>query len=248
MVTEPQKSRDHTERMLKFFGADIRSEGNTVTVTPGGGLAGGGLTGGRILVPGDISSAVYFLAAALILPNSEVLIKNVGINPTRAGLLKVCQDMGADVTLLNRSEDSAEPTADLLVRSSSLKGTVIEGPVIPAMIDELPTVAMMACFAEGTTVIRDAAELKVKESNRIAIMVENLSAMGADIEETDDGMIIRGGRPLHGAVVDSRKDHRIAMTFAAAALAAEGETEIKDADCVDISYPEFYRELERLTR
>ena len=131
MVTEPQKSRDHTERMLKFFGADIRSEGNTVTVTPGGGLAGGGLTGGRILVPGDISSAVYFLAAALILPNSEVLIKNVGINPTRAGLLKVCQDMGADVTLLNRSEDSAEPTADLLVRSSSLKGTVIEGPVIP---------------------------------------------------------------------------------------------------------------------
>ena len=234
--------------MLKFFGADIRSEGNTVTVTPGGGLAGGGLTGGQILVPGDISSAVYFLAAALILPNSEVLIKNVGINPTRAGLLKVCQDMGADVTLLNRSEDSAEPTADLLVRSSSLKGTVIEGPVIPAMIDELPTVAMMACFAEGTTVIRDAAELKVKESNRIAIMVENLSAMGADIEETDDGMIIRGGRPLHGAVVDSRKDHRIAMTFAAAALAAEGETEIKDADCVDISYPEFYRELERLTK
>ena len=113
------------------------------------------------------------------------------------------------------------------------------------MIDELPTVAMMACFAEGTTVIRDAAELKVKESNRIAIMVENLSAMGADIEETDDGMIIRGGKPLHGAVVDSRKDHRIAMTFAAAALAAEGETEIKDADCVDISYPEFYRELER---
>ena len=199
-------------------------------------------------MPGDISSAVYFLAAALILPNSEVLIKNVGINPTRAGLLKVCQDMGADVTLLNRSEDSAEPTADLLVRSSSLKGTVIEGPVIPAMIDELPTVAMMACFAEGTTVIRDAAELKVKESNRIAIMVENLSAMGADIEETDDGMIIRGGRPLHGAVVDSRKDHRIAMTFAIAALAAEGETEIKDADCVDISYPEFYRELERLTK
>ena len=199
-------------------------------------------------MPGDISSAVYFLAAALILPNSEVLIKNVGINPTRAGLLKVCQDMGADVTLLNRSEDSAEPTADLLVRSSSLKGTIIEGPVIPAMIDELPTVAMMACFAEGTTVIRDAAELKVKESNRIAIMVENLSAMGADIEETDDGMIIRGGRPLHGAVVDSRKDHRIAMTFAAAALAAEGETEIKDADCVDISYPEFYRELERLTK
>ena len=156
--------------------------------------------------------------------------------------------MGAQISLVNESHEGSEPTADLLVHSSNLKGTVIEGDLIPAMIDELPTVALMACFAEGTTVIRDAAELKVKESNRIAIMVENLSAMGADIVETEDGMIIHGGKPLHGAVIDSHKDHRIAMTFAVAALAAGGETEILDADCVSISYPRFYDELNRLTR
>ena len=241
-VTEPQVSRNHTELMLKFFGAELESRGTTVTIWPATELFGN-----RIDVPGDISSSVYFVAAGLILPNSEVLIKNVGINPTRAGLIKVCEAMGADLTLLNEDHGNAEPTADLLVRTSSLKGCVIEGDIIPTLIDELPTIAMMACFAEGTTVIRDAAELKVKESNRIAIMVENLRAMGADVEETDDGMIIHGGKPLHGAVVDSHKDHRIAMTFAIAALAADGETEILDADCVDISYPSFYKELKKLT-
>ena len=241
-VTEPQVSRNHTELMLKFFGAELESRGTTVTIWPATELFGN-----RIDVPGDISSSVYFVAAGLILPNSEVLIKNVGINPTRAGLIKVCEAMGADLTLLNEDHDNTEPTADLLVRTSSLKGCVIEGDIIPTLIDELPTIAMMACFAEGTTVIRDAAELKVKESNRIAIMVENLRAMGADVEETDDGMIIHGGKPLHGAVVDSHKDHRIAMTFAIAALAADGETEILDADCVDISYPSFYEELKKLT-
>ena len=242
-VTEPKLSRNHTELMLKRFGADVRTEGTTAVIRPAGHL-----TGTNILVPGDISSAVYFVAAALILPDSEVLIKNVGINPTRAGLLTVCKNMGAQISLVNESHEGSEPTADLLVHSSNLKGTVIEGDLIPAMIDELPTVALMACFAEGTTVIRDAAELKVKESNRIAIMVENLSAMGADIVETEDGMIIHGGKPLHGAVIDSHKDHRIAMTFAVAALAAGGETEILDADCVSISYPRFYDELNRLTR
>lgn len=242
-VTEPKLSRNHTELMLKRFGADVRTEGTTAVIRPASHL-----TGTNILVPGDISSAVYFVAAALILPNSEVLIKNVGINPTRAGLLTVCKNMGAQISLVNEPHEGSEPTADLLVHSSNLKGTVIEGDLIPAMIDELPTVALMACFAEGTTVIRDAAELKVKESNRIAIMVENLSAMGADIVETEDGMIIHGGKPLHGAVIDSHKDHRIAMTFAVAALAAGGETEILDADCVSISYPRFYDELNRLTR
>ena len=242
-VTEPQLSRNHTELMLKFFGADIRSEGTTATVRPVSELYGN-----KIQVPGDISSAVYFVAAGLILPNSEVLIRNVGINPTRAGLIKVCRDMGADLTLLNENHDYSEPTADILVRTSNLRGTEIGGAVIPTMIDELPTVALMACFAEGTTVIRDAAELKVKESNRIAIMAENLKAMGADVEETEDGMIIHGGKPLHSAVVDSHKDHRIAMTFAIAALAAEGETEILDAECVDISYPAFYQDLLSLTR
>ena len=240
-ITEPQVSRNHTELMLKFFGAELESKGTTVTIWPATELFGN-----RIDVPGDISSSVYFVAAGLILPNSEVLIKNVGINPTRAGLIKVCEAMGADLTLLNEDHENAEPTADLLVRTSSLRGCVIEGDIIPTLIDELPTIAMMACFAEGTTVIRDAAELKVKESNRIAIMVENLR--GADVEETEDGMIIHGGKPLHGAVVDSHKDHRIAMTFAVAALAADGETEIIDADCVDISYPAFYEELEKLTK
>lgn len=241
-VTEPKLSRNHTELMLKFFGADVTAEGNTVTVLPAAEL-----TGNKVLVPGDISSAVYFIAAGLILPGSEILIKNVGINPTRNGVIKVCQAMGAGITLLNENHSSSEPTADLLIQSGSLKGTVIEGDIIPTMIDELPTVAMMACFAEGTTVIRDAAELKVKESNRIAIMVENLKAMGADIEETEDGMVIHGGKPLHGAVIDSHSDHRIAMTFAVAALAAEGETEILGAECVDISYPAFFKDLERLT-
>ena len=241
-VTEPQVSRNHTELMLKFFGAELESKETSVTIWPATELFGN-----RIDVPGDISSSVYFVAAGLILPNSEVLIKNVGINPTRAGLIKVCEAMGADLTLLNENHGNAEPTADLLVRTSSLKACTIEGDIIPTLIDELPTIAMMACFAEGTTVIRDAAELKVKESNRIAIMVENLRAMGADVEETEDGMIIHGGKLLHGAVIDSHKDHRIAMTFAVAALAAEGETEIHDADCVNISYPAFYEELERLT-
>lgn len=241
-VTEPQVSRNHTELMLKFFGAELESKETSVTIWPATELFGN-----RIDVPGDISSSVYFVAAGLILPNSEVLIKNVGINPTRAGLIKVCEAMGADLTLLNENHGNAEPTADLLVRTSSLKACTIEGDIIPTLIDELPTIAMMACFAEGTTVIRDAAELKVKESNRIAIMVENLRAMGADVEETEDGMIIHGGKPLHGAVIDSHKDHRIAMTFAVAALAAEGETAILDADCVNISYPAFYEELERLT-
>lgn len=242
-VTEPELSRNHTELMLKFFGADVRTEGTTAIIQPAAELYGN-----KIQVPGDISSAVYFVAAGLILPDSEILIKNVGINPTRAGLIKVCRDMGADITLLNENHDYSEPTADILVRSSSLKGTTVGGSVIPSMIDELPTVALMACFAEGTTVIKDAAELKVKESNRIAIMAENLNAMGADVEETEDGMIIRGGKPLHGAVVNSHKDHRIAMTFAIAAMACEGDTEILDADCVNISYPAFYEDLEKLAK
>lgn len=242
-VTEPEHSRNHTELMLKHFGADVYTNQNTVTIHPANELYGN-----QILVPGDISSSVYFVAAGLLIPNSEILIKNVGINPTRDGILHVCRAMGADITLLNECHDSSEPTADILVRTSSLKGTVIEGDIIPTMIDELPTIALMACFAEGTTIIRDAAELKVKESNRIALMVENLTAMGADVEETEDGMIIHGGKPLHGAVIRTNKDHRIAMTFAIAAMAADGETEILDADCVNISYPEFYRDLEKLAR
>ena len=240
-VTEPYLSRNHSELMLAHFGADVRTEGTTAVLRPARELFGQ-----KISVPGDISSAAFFIAAALMVPGSELLIRNVGINPTRDGILTVCSSMGADIEILNPSAGSGEPVADLLVRHSSLHGTEIGGAVIPTLIDELPVIAAMACLADGKTVIRDAAELKVKESNRIAVMTEGLSAMGARVEETADGMIIHGGSPLHGAVIDSRKDHRIAMTFAVTALAASGQTEILDADCVSISYPGFYGDLKRL--
>ena len=242
-VTEPYLSRNHTEIMLKHFGAQITSEGTTAMIVPGAELHGQ-----EIEVPGDISSAAYFIAAGLIVPGSEILIKNVGINPTRDGLLRVCKDMGADITLLNKNLGNGEPTADLLVRAGSLHGTTVGGAVIPTLIDELPVVAALACFAEGTTVIKDAQELKVKESNRIDVMVQNLTAMGAHVTATDDGMIIEGGHPLHGAVIDSKLDHRIAMTFAITALASDGETKITGADCVKISYPGFYEDLSMLAK
>ncbi len=242
-VTEPALSRNHSELMLNFFGAEVKTEDTTATIQPEPKLAGQ-----KVQVPGDISSAAYFIAAGCITPDSEILIKNVGTNPTRDGILRVCEMMNADVTRLHENADSGEPTADLLVRTSSLKGCTIEGALIPTLIDELPVIAVMACFAEGTTVIRDAAELKVKESDRIAVMTENLTAMGARVTATDDGMIIEGGHPLHGAVIDSHLDHRIAMSFAIAALNADGETEIQGADCVNISYPEFYRDLLKIQK
>ena len=242
-VTEPYVSRNHTELMLNAFGGSCTTLGTTATVT-----SDPVLTGQKIVVPGDISSAAYFLVAGLIAENSEITIKNVGINPTRDGIIDVIKMMGGDITFANVNADSGEPTADITVKTSSLKGCVIEGDIIPKLIDEIPVIAILACFAEGETVIKDAAELKVKESNRIDVMVNNLSAMGADITGTDDGMIIRGGKPLHSAVIHSKKDHRIAMSFAIAAMCAEGETEILDADCVNISYPDFYRDLENLQK
>lgn len=240
-VTEPYVSRNHTELMFEAFGVPVHREGTTVTIRPIDSL-----NAQKILVPGDISSAAYFLVAGLITPNSELVIRNVGINPTRDGILDVCRAMGADITLECVSDTIGEPTADIRVRTSALHSTVIEGAVIPKLIDELPIIAVLACFAEGTTVIRDAQELKVKESNRIDVMVHSLSAMGADIEATDDGMIIHGGKPLHGAVIDSNLDHRIAMSFAIAGMNADGETEIQGSECVNISYPNFYSDLERL--
>lgn len=190
-VTEPYVSRDHSERMLSSFGAALKTDGSTVSIQPEPRLMGQ-----EVAVPGDISSAAYFIAAALLVPGSELLIKNVGINPTRDGILRICRRMGADITILNRREHGREPVADLLVKHSPLTGTVIEGAVIPTLIDELPILAVMAAFAEGSTVIRDAQELKVKESNRLDILVHHLSAMGADITGTEDGMVINGGRPL----------------------------------------------------
>ncbi len=242
LVTEPSLSRNHTEIMLRCFGADLTVENKTAKVCPEPRLQGQ-----KIVVPGDISSAAYFIAAGLLVPGAEILIKNVGINPTRDGILKVAREMGGNITLLNENYDG-EPTADLLVKHSRLHGIVIEGDLIPTLIDELPVINVMAACAEGTTVIRNAAELKVKESNRIDVMVRYLSAMGCDITGTDDGMIIVGGRPLHGTEVDSHLDHRIAMSFAIASLIAKGETKIKGSDAVNISYPDFYKDLRRLSR
>lgn len=242
-VTEPVLSRNHTELMLAAFGADITSHQTTAQIAPEPVLAGQ-----KIEVPGDISSAAYFIVAGLIVPNSEILIQNVGINPTRDGILSVALAMGGDITRLNERTVSGEPVCDLLVRSSQLHGTTVGGSIIPALIDEIPAIAIMAAFAEGTTVIKDAAELKVKETNRIDTVTSNLSAMGCDIVPTEDGMIIHGGRTLHGTTIDSYLDHRIAMSFAIAALACEGETTIKDGECVNISYPEFYEDLGRLSR
>ena len=239
-VTEPVLSRNHTEIMLNYFGAQVTSEGTIASIAPEPSLFDREIT-----VPGDISSAAYFIAAGLLVPGSEILLKNVGINPTRDGLLRVCKDMGADITLLNVNMEG-EPTADLLVRTSSLHGTTVGGEIIPTLIDEIPMIAVMAAFAEGTTVIKDAKELKVKESDRILVMAENLSRMGADITPTDDGMIIHGGKPLHGTEIDSYLDHRVAMSFAVAGLLCDGPLSIKGGDCVKISYPEFYEDLYRL--
>lgn len=240
-VTEPYLSRNHTELMLRAFGARIESHETTATIHPEPILSAM-----DIAVPGDISSAAYFIAAGLIVPNSEILIRNVGINETRDGILRVALEMGGDITILNRRENGGEPTADLLVKSSTLHGITIGGEIIPTLIDEIPVIAVMAAYASGQTTIKDAAELKVKESDRIAIVTENLAKMGCDITATDDGMIIRGGKPLHGASLDSWLDHRIAMSFAIAALTAEGDTHMKDAECVSISYPTFYSDLENL--
>lgn len=241
-VTEPALSRNHSEIMLQYFGAKVSSEGTTATIWPEPSLIGQ-----KVNVPGDISSAAYFIAAALLVPDAELLIKNVGINPTRDGILRVALAMGADITLLNENH-VGEPTADLLVRTSSLHGTTVEGDLIPTLIDEIPIICIMAACAEGTTVIKDAAELKVKESDRIQVMVDQLSAMGVDIVGTEDGMIIHGGKPLHGAEINTFLDHRIAMSFAIASLVAEGTTVIHDSEVVNISYPSFYQDLDSITK
>ena len=236
-VTEPVLSRNHTEIMLNYLGAKVTSQGTTASIEPEPLLKAR-----EIQVPGDISSAAYFIAAGLLTPDSQILLRNVGINPTRDGILKVCRAMGADITLLNVNEEG-EPVADLLIRSSQLHGTTVEGSIIPTLIDEIPMIAVMAAFAEGTTVIRDAAELKVKESDRIAVVTEGLRRMGADIQPTEDGMIIHGGKPLQGAKINSYLDHRIAMSFAVAGTICDGTMDIVKGDCVNISYPEFYKDL-----
>lgn len=246
-VTEPSLSRNHTELMLKEFGADIHSQHELDTTKATASIHPcEELFGQKIAVPGDISSAAYFIAAGLLVPDSEILVKNTGINSTRAGILKVCEDMGADITLIDQRTEGGEQIADILVRTSQLHGTTIDGDIIPTLIDEIPIIAVMAAMADGTTIIKDAAELKVKETNRIETVTDNLKAMGCDITATDDGMIINGGNPLHGATIHTLLDHRIAMAFSIAALTADGTTKILDSKCVDVSYPTFYDAFEEL--
>lgn len=239
-VIEPAPSRDHTERMFRALGVEVETEGNTITLEPPEDLHAV-----DIAVPGDISSAAFFLVAGAIVPGSELTIRNVGVNPTRTGILDVLRSMGADITESNYRDD-AEPVCDLTVRHSKLHGVEIGGAIIPRLIDELPVLAVAAAFAEGETVIRDAQELKVKESNRIAAMVTELARAGVDVEETDDGMIIRGGRTPCGAAFDTYKDHRIAMSLAVLALAAQTSSRIHDPDVVSISYPDFFDTLKTL--
>lgn len=235
-VTEPALSRDHSERMLQAFGATLEIDRETNSVTIEGGAK---LQGQKVIVPGDISSAAFWLVAGAITPNTDLTIENVGINPTRTGILEALQMMEADITILNEREAAGEPVADLRVKSSKLKGCTIEGAIIPRLIDEIPILAVASCFAEGTTLIKDASELRVKESDRLAVMALALGSMGAKISEFEDGLEIIGGNPLKGAELDSFTDHRIAMSLAIAGLNAEGKTLINRAEAASISYPTF---------
>lgn len=243
IIEEPAPSRDHTERMLKAMGVKIEVAGRRITISPSSHF----LSPSDIHVPGDISSAAFWLVAAAIHPHAEVRILNTGINPSRSGIIEVLKAMGAEVGIENQREESGEPVADILVKSSSLVGTHIEGELIPKVIDEIPVLAVAASVAEGTTVIRDAQELRVKESDRIATTVKELSKLGAEIEELPDGMIIHGVKQLRGAECESHHDHRLAMALGVAALVAEGETSIHDAEAVDFSYPGFWHDLEQLS-
>ena len=244
-VTEPARTRDHTELALQEFGAAIESHGRTIRIH---GLGSGKLTAKSLDVPGDLSSAVFFIAAASLFADSNLLIHNVGLNPTRTAILDVFASMGAAVQIIGLRSSQGEIVGDLAVKGASLKGGVIAGEQIPLVIDELPMLAALGPYTEEGIEIRDAAELRVKESDRIAALAENLRRMGARVEERPDGLKVEGRRAgkLHGAEIEPRGDHRIAMAFAVAGLAAEGSTIIRDADCAGVSYPTFFRELERL--
>ena len=248
-VTEPTRTRDHTELALEEFGASLEKNGQTIRVYGlGGGNGGGKLLAKSLDVPGDLSSAVFFLAATSLFPDSNVLIHNVGLNPTRTAILDVFAEMGASIQMLGLKSSQGEIIGDLAVKGASLKGGVIAGERIPLVIDELPMLAALGPFTEEGIEIRDAGELRVKESDRIAALAENLRRMGARIEERPDGLSVAGrsAGKLRGAEIEPRGDHRIAMAFAVAGLAAEGNTVIRDADCAGVSFPSFFSELNRL--
>lgn len=240
VVIEPEETRDHTERMIRQFGGQVDKVDNAIKIQ-----GHQVLKGTEVYVPGDISSAAFFMVAAAITENSEVVLKNVGLNPTRTGIIEVMQNMGADLTV-EELPSTGEPVGNITVRSSKLKGTTISGKLIPRLIDELPIISLLATQAEGTTVIRDAAELKVKETNRIDTVAHELSLLGANVTPTDDGLIIEGGTALHGGNVTSYGDHRIGMMLAVAALIAKGKIELDDPSAIDVSYPEFFDHLNQL--
>ncbi|WP_102345783.1 3-phosphoshikimate 1-carboxyvinyltransferase [Bacillus sp. Marseille-P3661] len=242
-VTEPALSRDHTERMLEAFGVKVKREGLKVSIE--GGQA---LTATHIEVPGDISSAAFFLVAGAIVPNSSIYLKNVGMNSSRRGIIDVLTDMGANLTVQNERIVNGEPIADLAITTSNLKGIEIGGEIIPTLIDEIPIIALLATQAEGITTIKDAAELKVKETNRIDTVVSQLEKMGASIKPTEDGMIIEGKTALHGATVDSFGDHRIGMMLAIAALLSSSESNLLNAEAISVSYPNFFEHLNELVQ
>jgi 3-phosphoshikimate 1-carboxyvinyltransferase len=237
-VTQPGPARDHTERMLSAMGADIAVDGNTVVLTPNGDLQPMDLT-----VPGDISSAAFLIVAACIVPGSDITLKGINLNPTRTGLLDVLREMGADVTVTETGLEAGEPVGTIRARHRALRGVQIGGKVVVEMIDEFPILMVAALCAEGETVVRDAQELRVKETDRLAVMAAELSKLGAQITETPDGFVIRGAQGLNGAVVDGHDDHRVAMSLTIAGMAAEGETTVMDARCAGDSFPGFVETL-----
>ena len=241
VIHEIEKSRDHTELMLSAMGADLTVDNLDITVKPTNDL-----TAVNVDVPGDISSAAFFLVLGAIMPNSQITVTNVGINPTRTGIIDVLKDMGADITLENVHTSAGETVANITVRSSSLKGTTVGGDIIPRLIDELPIIAVAAVFADGQTVIKDAQELKVKETNRIRAVVDEFNKCGIDITETDDGMIINGGKSIHGADFKTYGDHRMAMSLTVLAQLADGESTLDDSDCACVSYPTFFDDFYKL--
>ena len=242
IVEEPEPTRDHTERMLAAMGARIGREGPAVRLTPGDPLAPLSMR-----VPNDISAAAFWMVAAAVHPDAELRLTGVGMNPTRTGIVEVLRAMGADLSVEEERQVAGEPVADIVVRSSRLHGTRIDGEMIPRLIDEVPALAVAAAFAEGETEIRDASELRVKESDRIATTVSQLAALGVSISEHEDGMTVEGGRGVRGGGVQSFGDHRLAMALAAAALAGSGDVRIGGAEAVGVSYPAFWEHLEQIT-
>ena len=243
VVRETEISRDHTERMLRQFGAQITVEEGVISFE-----GGQKLLGTHVSVPGDISSAAFFLVAGAICQNSKVVLENVGINPTRDGVIEVLRNMGASMTVVPNEDDQSEPTATITIETSTLKGTIIEGDIIPRLIDEIPILALLATQAHGTTIIKDAEELKVKETDRITAVVDELQKLGARIEATEDGMVIEGPTPLQGASLKTYGDHRIGMMGAVAALITNGAVTLDDAECIAVSYPSFFEHVETVKK